>query len=63
MKDSKIRGFFVYRMMCRFGYDKVYIITIILKYLKYYIPGLTGILIIEMLLMGENSPTYFLIGI
>jgi len=55
-------GFFVYRMMGRFGYDKVYIITIILKYLKYYIPGLTGILFIVMLLMGENCPTYFLIG-
>jgi len=29
----------------------------------YYIPGLTGILFIVMLLMSENFPTYFLIGI
>ena len=37
-------------------------ITTILKYLKYYIPGLTGILFIVMLLMGENYPTYFFCG-
>ena len=37
-------------------------ITTILKYLKYYIPGLTSILFIVILLMGENYPTYFLIG-
>ena len=55
-------GFFVCGMMGRLGYEKVYIITTILKYLKYYIPGLTGILFIGMLLMGENYPTYFLIG-
>ena len=34
----------------------------ILKYLKYYIPGITSILFIVILLMGENYPTYFLIG-
>ena len=55
-------GFFVYGIMGRFGYEKVYIITTILKYLKYYIPGLTSILFIVILLMGENYPTYFLIG-
>ena len=48
--------------MSRFGDEKVYIITSILKYLKYYIPGLTGILFIVISLMGENYPTYFLIG-
>ena len=37
-------------------------ITTILKYLKYYIPGLTAILFIVMLLMGENYPTYFFCG-
>ncbi len=36
--------------------------TAILKYLKYYIPGITSILFILILLMGENYPTYFLIG-
>jgi len=41
---------------------KVYSITPILKYLKYYIPGFTSILFIVMLLMGENYPTYFFIG-
>ena len=55
-------GFFVCGMMCRFEYEKVYIITTILKYLKYYIPGFTGILFIVILLMGEDYPTYFLIG-
>jgi hypothetical protein len=55
-------GFFVCGMMSRFGDEKVYIITSILKYLKYYIPGLTGILFIVISLMGENYPTYFLIG-
>ena len=55
-------GFFVCGSMGRFWKEKVYIITTILKYLKYYIPGLTGILFIVMLLMGENFPTYFLIG-
>jgi hypothetical protein len=49
-------------MVGRFGYVKVYMITTILKYLKYYIPGLTGILFIMMLSMGENYPTYFLCG-
>jgi alkane 1-monooxygenase len=34
----------------------------ILKYPKYYIPGITSILFIAILLMGENYPTYFLIG-
>ena len=34
----------------------------IIKYLKYYLPGLTSILFIIILLMGENYPTYFLIG-
>ena len=33
-----------------------------LKYLKYFIPGFTGIITIIMFLMGEYYPTYFLIG-
>lgn len=48
--------------MSIFGDEKAYIITTILKYLKYYTPGLTGILFIVILLMGENYPTYFFIG-
>ena len=48
--------------MFKFGYEEVYIINTIIKYLKYYLPGLTSILFIIILLMGENYPTYFLIG-
>ena len=33
-----------------------------LKYLKYFIPGLTGIITIITFFMGEYYPTYFLIG-
>ena len=33
-----------------------------LKYLKYYIPALTGILFIIFIMMGQNYPTYFFIG-
>ena len=33
-----------------------------LKYLKYFIPGLTGIITIITFLMGEYYPTYLLIG-
>ena len=33
-----------------------------LKYLKYYIPAVTGILAIVFFLMGENYPTYFFIS-
>jgi len=33
-----------------------------LKYLKYFTPGLTGIFTIIIFLMGENYPTYYLIG-
>ena len=33
-----------------------------LKYLKYYIPALTGILFIIFILMGQNYPTYFFIA-
>ena len=33
-----------------------------LKYLKYFIPGFTGIITIIMFLMGEYYPTLFLIG-
>ena len=33
-----------------------------LKYLKYYIPVLTGILFIIFILMGQNYPTYFFIA-
>jgi len=32
-----------------------------LKYLKYYIPSMTGILFIIFILMGQNYPTYFFI--
>jgi len=34
----------------------------LLKYLKYFIPGFTGIITIIMFLMGEYYPTLFLIG-
>ena len=33
-----------------------------LKYLKYYIPAVTGILFIIFIMMGQNYPTYFFIG-
>lgn len=33
-----------------------------LKYFKYYIPALTGILFIIFILMGQNYPTYFFIA-
>ncbi len=33
-----------------------------LKYLKYYIPAITGILFIIFVLMGQNYPTYFVIA-
>ena len=33
-----------------------------LKYLKYYIPALTGILFIIFVLMGQNYTTYFFIA-
>ena len=33
-----------------------------LKYIKYYIPAITGILAIVFFLMGENYPTYFCIS-
>ena len=33
-----------------------------LKYLKHYIPAITGIFTIIFFLMGENYPTYFCIG-
>jgi len=33
----------------------------VLKYLKYYIPAITGILAILFFLMGQNYPTYFFI--
>jgi len=34
----------------------------LLKYLKYFIPGFTGIITIITFLMGEYYPTFFLIG-
>tara|TARA_B100001540_G_C15717884_1_gene601615 strand:- start:55 stop:1179 length:1125 start_codon:yes stop_codon:yes gene_type:complete len=34
----------------------------VLKYLKYYIPALTGILFIVFILNGQNYPTYFFIA-
>ncbi len=33
-----------------------------LKYFKYYIPSLTGILFIIFVLMGQNYPTFFVIA-
>ncbi len=33
-----------------------------LKYCKYFIPAVTGILFIIFILMGQNYPTYFFIG-
>ena len=33
-----------------------------LKYLKHYIPAITGIFTIIFFLMGKNYPTYFCIG-
>jgi hypothetical protein len=35
---------------------------LMLKYIKYYIPAITGILAIVFFLMGENYPTYFCIS-
>ena len=35
---------------------------LMLKYIKYYIPAITGILAIVFFLMGQNYPTYFCIS-
>ena len=36
--------------------------NMMLKYCKYYIPAMTGILFIIFILMGQNYPTYFFIA-
>ncbi|SVA97143.1 uncharacterized protein METZ01_LOCUS149997, partial [marine metagenome] len=33
-----------------------------IKYLKYFTPGFTGVIAIIIFIMGENYPTLFLIG-
>ena len=36
--------------------------NMMLKYCKYFIPAVTGILFIIFILMGQNYPTYFFIA-